>query len=295
MLIHRLLALPLIASFWTVTVRGQEPPSQEAAAEEQEPVIRVVTELVELRVVVTDKKGQPVPDLKREDFVLLEDGQPQEISFFSAVEIATSEESEGVIRVAPRRSGSLDEPGPIAREPPERTVMLFVDSLHMSPSSLHRVKESLHDFVDEQMTSQDLAAVVSTRRRLGVTGQFSRNRHVLGYAIDKLSPGQVVNPSYFTPYLAAQIERGDRQALQLGMQVLSIEDGMPGNGTVNTMTSFSSEGIPPQNIQIGRGSGASVTRFRYFLRTQPMWVSPDSRSYAITRSHFFDRSTTSTS
>ncbi len=242
MLIHRLIALPLIASLWTVTVWGQELPSQEAAAEGQEPVIRVVTELVELRVVVTDKKGQPIPDLKREDFVLLEDGHPQEISFFSAVEIAASEGSEGVTRVAPRRSGSLDEPGPIAREPPERTVMLFVDSLHMSPSSLHRVKKSLHDFVDEQMTHQDLAAVVSTRRRLGVTGQFSRNRHVLGYAIDKLSPGQPAQQSYFTPYLAAQIERGDRQALQLGMQVLSIEDGMPGNGTVSTMTSFSSEG-----------------------------------------------------
>ena len=55
--IHRLIALPFIASLWTVTVPGQEPPSQEAAAEEQEPVIRVVTELVELRVVVTDKKG----------------------------------------------------------------------------------------------------------------------------------------------------------------------------------------------------------------------------------------------
>ena len=242
MLIRRLIALPLIAFLWTVTVRGQEPPSQEAAAEVQEPVIRVTTELVELRVVVMDKKGQPVADLKREDFVLLEDGHPQEISFFSAVEIGTSEGSEGVTRVAPRRSGSLDEPGPIAREPPERTVMLFVDSLHMSPSSLHRVKESLHDFVDEQMTQQDLAAVVSTRRRLGVTGQFSRNRHVLGYAIDKISPGQPVNPSYFTPYLAGQIERGDRLALQLGMELLAIEDGLPITGPPDTMSSFSPEG-----------------------------------------------------
>ena len=260
--IHRLIALPFIASLWTVTVPGQEPPSQEAAAEEQEPVIRVVTELVELRVVVTDKKGQPVPDLKRDNFLLLEDGQPQEISFFSAVEIATSEGSEGITRVAPGRSGSLDEPGPITREPPERTVMLFVDSLHMSPSSLHRVKKSLHDFVDEQMTHQDLAAVVSIRRRLGVTGQFSRNRHVLGYAIDKLSPGQVVNPSYFTPYLAAQIERGDRQALQLGMQVVSIEDGMPGNGTVNTMSSFSSEGPGEEEGLFGTDFLVAMTRSR---------------------------------
>ena len=248
MLMHRLFALQLVLSLWMVAVPGQEPPPQEAAPAEEEaasekkdPVIRVVTELVELRVVVTDKKGQPITDLTREDFVLLEDGQPQEISFFSAVEIGGSEVSEGVEPVTRTPYGSLEEPGPIARQPPERTVMLFVDTLHMGPSSLNRVKKSLHEFVNEQMTEQDLAAVVSTKRRLGVTGQFSRNRHVLGYAIDKLSPGQPANPSFFTPYLAAQIERGDRQALQLGMQVLSIEDGMPGNGTVSTMSSFGGE------------------------------------------------------
>ena len=267
MTIHRLIALPLIVSLAMVTVYGQEPPPQKVEPTEEEPVptkedsiIRVVTELVELRVVVTDKKGQPITDLRREEFVLQEDGAPQEISFFSAVEIGTSDVSEGVDVVVPRRSGSLEEPRPMRRDPPERTVMLFVDTQHMSPSSLHRVKKSLHDFVDEQMTDQDLAAVVSTKRGLGVTGQFSRNRHVLGYAIDKLSPGQVPNQSYFTPYLAAQVERGDRQALQLGMQVLSIEEMMPGNGIVNTMSSFSGEAEEEDGALFGTDFLVAMTR-----------------------------------
>ena len=236
----RLIPFPLLAALWTATVPGQPPP-QEATRAGEDPVIRVITELVELRVVVTDQSGRPVTDLKREDFVLLEDGQPQELSFFSAVEIPTSAESEGVSRVGPGRSRSLEETDPMSREPPERTVMLFVDTLHMSPSSLHRVKKSLHDFVDEQMTHRDLAAVVSTRRSLGVTGQFTRNPHVLGYAIDKLIPGQPAQQSYFTPYLAAQVERGDRQALQLAMSLLSIEDGLPVTGPPDTTRSFSSE------------------------------------------------------
>ncbi len=66
MLIHRLMALPLATSLWTVTVPGQVPPSQGATPEKQAPVIRVVTELVELRVVVTDTKGHPITDLTRE-------------------------------------------------------------------------------------------------------------------------------------------------------------------------------------------------------------------------------------
>ena len=67
--------------------------------------------------------------------------------------------------------------------------MLFVDTLHLSISSLFRVKRSLRSFLDEQLGDHDLVAIVSTAKRLGVTGQFTRNRHVLRYAIDKLSQG----------------------------------------------------------------------------------------------------------
>ena len=77
MLINRLIALPVVVFLWMITVHGQEAPPQEVAPTEEDPVIRVITELVELRVVVTDKKGQPITDLRREDFVLLEDGRPQ--------------------------------------------------------------------------------------------------------------------------------------------------------------------------------------------------------------------------
>src|ERR1700732_1351812 len=46
-------------------------------------VIRTNTRLVVVDVVVTDSKGQPVPDLKPADFTLLEDGKPQKISGFN--------------------------------------------------------------------------------------------------------------------------------------------------------------------------------------------------------------------
>ena len=46
-------------------------------------MFKVSTELAEIRAVVTDQHGHIVEDLKKEDFELLEDGQPQEISFFT--------------------------------------------------------------------------------------------------------------------------------------------------------------------------------------------------------------------
>lgn len=59
---------------------GQEPaPGQ---GEDEEDVITLGTELLQLYVSVTDKQGRPVNNLKREHFVLREDGKPQDIAFF---------------------------------------------------------------------------------------------------------------------------------------------------------------------------------------------------------------------
>ena len=51
--------------------------------QKKETVLRVQTTLVQASVVVTDKDGHPVKGLKKEDFVLLNEGKAQEISFFS--------------------------------------------------------------------------------------------------------------------------------------------------------------------------------------------------------------------
>lgn len=49
----------------------------------QSPTLRTNTRLVVVDVVATDNKGQPVPDLKAEDFAVFEDGKPQTISAFN--------------------------------------------------------------------------------------------------------------------------------------------------------------------------------------------------------------------
>ncbi len=48
-------------------------------------------------------------------------------------------------------------------------------------------------------------------------------------AIDKLSQGLNIQDSFFTPYIAAGVERGDRQSLALGIQILRMEEGMDGD------------------------------------------------------------------
>src|SRR6202040_925007 len=52
----------------------------------QAPTIKVRTGLVLIPAVVTDAKGNRITDMKKEDFVVLEDGQRQEIQLFERME-----------------------------------------------------------------------------------------------------------------------------------------------------------------------------------------------------------------
>src|SRR5256885_16664108 len=47
-------------------------------------VIKVTSNLVSLDVIVKDKKGRPITDLKAEDFTVSENGVPQKIEFFDS-------------------------------------------------------------------------------------------------------------------------------------------------------------------------------------------------------------------
>ncbi len=49
---------------------------------EEGDVVRVETQLVSVPAVVTDRTGRPIVNLRAENFVLYEDGRPQQISIF---------------------------------------------------------------------------------------------------------------------------------------------------------------------------------------------------------------------
>lgn len=67
-----LLAATFVLASSTVPLGGQD----------QQPLFRSGTELVDMYVTVTDSDGRLVPDLTREDFAIVDNGQPQEIVLF---------------------------------------------------------------------------------------------------------------------------------------------------------------------------------------------------------------------
>jgi len=88
----RCLSVWLILAFsFSASPAQQSLP--DAPAPQQQTVIRSSVRLVQVSVVVEDKKGDPVAGLKAEDFTVLDEGRPQKIAFFSAATPPPAEES----------------------------------------------------------------------------------------------------------------------------------------------------------------------------------------------------------
>jgi VWFA-related protein len=218
-----MLSTKVIGTFFAVLALACFAPAQQPPQKHDEAdIIRIKTDLVQVRAVVTDKKGQLVDGLKQEDFEILENGKPQAISFFSLERVTSSTTASPVAGpLATTRKDQTQEPAPVRK--PSRTIILFADTLHLSPVSLVRAKQQLKQFVDQQLTNQDLAAVVTTSNSLGVLQQFMRDRRMLKLAVDKISLFGRPN-SYFTPYLAARVLNEDAEARALATKIVAKEE-----------------------------------------------------------------------
>lgn len=137
---------------------GTERPLQGQAARQQ-PTFRSSTSLVEVDVTVLDKKGQFVPGLLAEDLSLFEDGKPQKIQQFYAVE------HDAMPPATVERTLSRSE----AEERARRFFVFVFDEGHLSAESLMRAKKGAEDFIRTQLQPGDMAGVFAN-------GQMNKSR-----------------------------------------------------------------------------------------------------------------------
>src|SRR6266540_5935662 len=72
----------------TQPTSAQQPAAQQPVATDQaQPVFRGGINFVRVDVIVTDKKGQQVTDLKQSDFEVTEDKKPQTVEQFRLIKI----------------------------------------------------------------------------------------------------------------------------------------------------------------------------------------------------------------
>ncbi|MBX3277743.1 MAG: VWA domain-containing protein [Acidobacteria bacterium] len=228
-LLRATLAVSLFVLSFALVAPGQNPSRDQAKDQpkDQDQTIRVTTNLIEVRAVVTDRKGSAVPGLRREDFEIIENKDAQEIEFFSAVRVGASVENAVVSEAGPENAPpAARRPGPAAS--PARTVVLFVDNLHQTDANMLFAKQALKKFIAEKLTDDDMVALVTSGGTLGLFSQFTRDRRLLGYAVDKIGPRGANPNTLFTPYLSGQVEQGIPDAMNFAIQVLATEELLSG-------------------------------------------------------------------
>ncbi len=151
------------------------------------------TELVLVNVTVRDKNGNPVRDLKREDFTVLEDNKAQQVISFDL------ENTDAVLSTAATEAPLLRTTQPhttdaqqaIATRPlkDRRLIILFFDLSSMQPDEIDRATNAAQNYVDKQMVPADLVSVVSLGSTLSVNQDFTSDRALLKKALQDFNLG----------------------------------------------------------------------------------------------------------
>ena len=129
----------------------------------QQPTFRSGVTLVTTDVIARGERGQFVSDLTRENFTVVEDGQPQRIESFVMVQGGRSYNLLLPPSAAVVPDGLvLPQARPKAPESNGRVFLILIDDLHFEPELTPHVRRLIQTIVDTLLHEGDLIGVVST-------------------------------------------------------------------------------------------------------------------------------------
>ncbi len=152
------------------------------------------SELVLVNVTVRDRNGNPVRNLKREDFTILEDNKPQQVISFDLENtdaVLSTAATEAPLLAAPKQQKSADATAAVATRPlkDRRLIILFFDLSSMQPDEVERATTAAQNYVEKQMVPADLVSVVSLGDTLSVNQDFTTDRALLKTALQSFNLG----------------------------------------------------------------------------------------------------------
>lgn len=177
-----LLALAGSAVLYSQTPAPQAQPAQGQQPPPNRPIFRTAVDYVEVDARVLDETGKLVRDLKREDFVVLEDGKEQKIDNFSVISLPeVSAETTAFTRNAidPDVVSST-----VARETEGRLFVILLDDRQVAPSRTRQTVNIARKFIEQYVGPRDLTAVVSSSGRTDTSQTFTASKHLLLRAVE---------------------------------------------------------------------------------------------------------------
>jgi VWFA-related protein len=224
-----LFALSLCCSLSVAHAQGQQNPPDTTPPAQEDEVIQINSELIQTGVMVFDRQGRFVDKLKPEDFELRVDGKPVSVSFFERVTAETvasrAAESARPIASTAGDAATTRAPSSLWRG---RTIIFFVDDFHLSFEGHKRTRDLISNFVEREMGTDDMAAVVSTSGKVGFLQQFTNDKTVLRAAVERLKYSRDTTATDrrhppMSEYEAQLIDRYDREVTAVFANILLRE------------------------------------------------------------------------
>ena len=175
---------------------GQQKPPASAPTTTM-PKYTMNSNLVIVDLTVKDKNGKAIEGLTKDDVVVLEDGKPQAITFFEPQKLTLDPEP-------PEPPPSLEDKNALP-DPPKtiitsagkdkiqyhdkRLIAMFFDFSNMQIPEQLRAQDAALKFLNEQITSSDLVAILLFTSMVSVQTDFTADRRVLTDIIKGLPIG----------------------------------------------------------------------------------------------------------
>jgi VWFA-related protein len=145
-------------------------------------VLRATTRMVSLDAIVTDREGRPVTDLTRNDFTVLEDGKPQTLATFSAVNRQSSARRQDS---PPVLQPHVTTNRPDVIEADDRIAVLLLDGLNTPPQNQQYLRQQMLKWLAEHFDPRRKLAVVVLSEKLVVLQDFTSNPALLKAALER--------------------------------------------------------------------------------------------------------------
>ena len=177
-------------------------PSPQRAQQSPNPTFRSNADYVELDVYVTDRQGRFLRDLRKEQFRILESGQPQDVATLRLVDVprattttrAAVAAAPAAAAAVPAPAGAVDDPAPDA----SRMYFLVLDDLHTRPEGSPRLRSIADQFIERCVAPTDRAAVVLTSGRQNAVQELTGNAKLLMAAVNRFVGHKVPSPTLLT-------------------------------------------------------------------------------------------------
>src|SRR3954471_24932176 len=141
--------------------QSAQPAAQPAATDQppapgQQPVFRTGINFVRVDVIVSDKAGNPVGDLKPEDFEVIEQGKAQKVETFKLISL-----DGGLMSAEPPRQirTDYDEESEAARDD-VRLFAIFLDDYHVTRLASMSARQQIARFVETQLGPSDMIGLM---------------------------------------------------------------------------------------------------------------------------------------